>query len=370
MPWSTADADQLDPGTEAPLNQTTIGVRRARLRGEGVRDDFRATVEVDGGTLGGAHLRLLAADVGWGHRWGTTRALTVRAGLLTIPFGAEVMRPELSRDFLEATTATRALFPGLRDGGVRVDGEFRALRASVAIMNGAPVGDAQWQGVDPSASHDVIGRLGVELGGCGWQVRAGASALVGDGLDPGAPPTKDELQWVDANENGLVEITELQVVDGDPGRPTQAYAHRALGADAQVRWRALWIGWGQADAEVVVATDLDRGVAPANPITLGRPQRGLGWQIGAVQALTPWLQVGVRIDRYQADRDASETLGAAQVRTDPTWTTVSAVATVRWHDAALSLGYDHGDNPLGRTLDGSITSQTDQRVIVRGQWAP
>jgi hypothetical protein len=293
--------------------------------------------------------------------------LTVTAGLFKTPFGADVPLPDRERFFLEPARATRALFPGAYDAGVKASGQWRLLRWSVAVMNGAPTGEAQFRGRDPSSSLDLVGRVGAAGGGCGYGVAAGLSALSGRGFHPGAPGTKDQLVWVDANENGLVELTELQVIDGDPATPSAEFDHRALGVDVSGTWWAPGLGWGRAAVELVVAENLDRGLLVGDPIAQSRDLRELGWHVEVEQQVAPWARLGLRYDRYQPDRDQSEVLGVELVGVDPTWSTWSAVVALEDNGRRLALGYEHERNPLGRGDDGERATRAADRVTLRGQ---
>ena len=94
---------------------------------------------------------------------------------------------------------------------------------------------------------------------------AGVSALTGSGLHPGDPPTKEGLQWVDENQDGIVNPnTELQVIRGTPGTPSETFERRAIGGDVQLHWCFCRIGNGTAFAEVALATNLDRGIVYAD----------------------------------------------------------------------------------------------------------
>lgn len=366
VPYAGESVDQLDPATGEPLNQERVLVRRARVRATAERGELAAAVELDGNTVAGPQLRLLAAEVRWDKRIGELR-LGVTAGLFKIPFGAELPLSDRQRFFLEPSRAARALFPGSYDAGAQVHGAWKMLRWAVAATNGAPVGEAQFRGRDPSSSFDVVGRLGAEGGGCGYTISAGFSGLVGRGFHPGQPATKDEVVWIDANENGLVESTELQVIDGDPATPSEEFEHRALGVDVGGTWWAPGLGWGRAAAELVVATNLDRGLLVGDPVAQSRDLRELGWHVEVEQQVAPWARIGLRYDRYQPDRDAYETTGLELIGVDPTWSTWSAVAALQDGERKLSLGVERESNPLGRGDDGAPTTRSADRVTLRGQ---
>lgn len=367
--YSQSSADELSPdGT--PLNEERFVIRRGRVRLEAKRDALSAAIELDGNTVNGATARLLSANVGWRYqRDGEALPLvTITAGLFKTPFGAEVPASERNKAFLEPPAFARAFIPGNYDAGVMAQGAYGIARWSVAVVNGAPSGDARWKGTDPSASHDLVGRIGAAIEGPRrLRVEAGVSALAGRGLHPGTPQTKDELQWVDENQDGLVQSTELQVVPGAAATPSQGFARKALGADMQVHWCICKIGNGTAFAEVALGTNLDRGVIYADPVAVSRDYRELGFAVGVVQNLGAYAQAGVRYDRYDGDRDVTERLGLAIVGENKVFSTLSVMAGGRWHDARFVVQYDHERNPFGRDDNGTPTTRAADRLTFRAQ---
>lgn len=379
--WSQDSVDELDPSTRAPLNEERFLIRRGRLRADARRDGFSGAIEFDGNTVNGATARLLGAQVRYAYPARGEPLVAVTAGLFKTPFGAEVPASERDKPFLEPPAFARALFPGNYDAGVMASGSYGVARWTIGLVNGAPVGDAQWAGRDPVARHDLVGRLGAAVAGpYRSRFEAGISAITGQGLHPGAPPTKDELQWVDENQDGIVQTTELQVVPGMTATPSQPFDRDALGADFQARWCLRRLGAGAAYAEAVIATNLDRGLVYADPVATSRDLRHLGVAIGAVQRMGPHVEVGARYDRYDADRDASERAGVSLVGVEKVFSTLAVMAAARWPmrgwagsasapgtDARVLVQYDHERNPFGRGDDGMPTTREADRVTVRAQ---
>ena len=355
--WSRDSADEVDPVTRAPLNQERFLIRRGRLRAEARRDGMSGSLEFDGNTADGPVARLLGAQVGYAYPARGAPLIAISAGLFKTPFGAEVPASERDKPFLEPPAFARGLFPGNYDAGVMARGSYGPARWSVAIVNGAPVGDRQWRGRDPTGSYDLVGRIGVAAPGPRrLRVEAGVSAITGTGLHAGTPPTKDGIQWVDENQNGIIDgVEELKAVPGSPGSPSQTYDHDALGADVQLHWCLCRIGTGTAFVEAVLATNLDRGLAYADPIAATRDLRHLGFAIGVVQNLGRFVQAGARYDRYDADRDASPATAAGA---DKVFSTLALMAAARWRDARFTVEYDHERNPTTRSTD---------RVTLRAQ---
>lgn len=367
--YAADSSDEL--GTDgALLNSERFLIRRGRLRTEARKDALSATLELDANTVAGATARIVSATVGWQYKRAEDPLplLALTAGLFKTPFGVEVPASERDKAFLEAPAFARALVPGNYDAGVMARGAYGIARWSIALVNGAPVGDAQWKGRDPSGSHDLVGRIGAEIEGPRkFRVEAGASALTGSGLHAGTPATKDELQWVDENQDGIVQTTELQIVPGATATPSESFDRNALGVDVQVHWCICRIGNGTAFAEAALATNLDRGLIYADPVAASRDYRELGFAIGVVQNLGDHAQAGVRYDRYDGDRDVVQRLGVAIVGEHKVFSTLSVMAAGRWHDARLLVQYDHERNPFGRDDNGMAITRSADRVTVRAQ---
>lgn len=366
--WSQDSFDELDPTTGDPLNRQRFLIRRGRLRAEARRDRLFSVFELDGNTVDGSTARILAAHVGY--TLGTKEAplVEVLGGLFRVPFGFEIAMSEREKWFLEPPAFARAIIPGNYDAGVMARGQYGQARWAIALVNGAPVLDAQWRGRDPVSSFELVGRVGAEVE-LPWEARFafGLSALSGTGLHPGDPPTKDQIEWVDENQDGIVQTTELRVVPGTPGTPSETFTRRAVGGDLQLHWYARALGAGIAFAEVALGTNVDRGLVYADPIAAGRDLRHLGYAVGLVQDLTPYAQLGVRFDRYVADRDAAERLGLDIVSTEQAFSTLAVVATARWDEARLSLQYDRERNPYGRDASGMPTTRAADRLTLRAQ---
>ncbi len=365
--WAEASQDQIAPSGD-PLNQETLSIRRGLFRAIARKDDFRVLLELNGSTYGGTpNATINEASVAWA----PSELLTAQAGLVDVPFGVETYTNPRDRTFLELPTFLRAYFPGGRDAGLLAKGGYGYARWLVAAMNGAPTSDGQWKGKDPTSSYDFMARVGADVAVPTMYGRprftAGVSALSGSALHPGTPPTKDQIVWVDENGDGIIQPPELQVIPGSPGEPSQKFHHDALGADAKVEWCLQWAGAGQAFFEGSIATNLDRGIYYADPVATSRDVRELGFMVGAIQHLTHNALVGVRYDRYDADRDAMAQLGTTLVGTHRVFSTWAFLAAAIYGTARLSFEYDHAQNPLGRADNGMPATIGDDRFVVRAQ---
>jgi hypothetical protein len=382
--YRQSSRDEVNPATGQPLNEDRFTITRARLRADANHGFFTGALELDGNTVEVPIVRFVEAELS--ARWqgpdpDAPPYVMGTVGLFKIPFGVEGPERERSRLFLERSTVIRALFPGNYDLGLRVQGGVRFLRYAVALMNGEPIGQVMFPGRDPNAGKDILGRLGVDLQPTPkLRVEAGVSALSGEGLHRGTPSTKDVLVWRDANENGIVEGTEIQVIPGIAATPSENFPRFAIGGDLRITATLPTVGQTCIYGELVRAKNLDRGIEPADPVGAGRDLRELGWHVAVTQEITRHAMIGVRYDRYDPDEDASEQRGENQVPKDSTYATLSVAAAFRYRPSSgpfasaspipavrIVVEYDHRNNALGRTAGGLPTTLGDDSFAVRGE---
>ncbi len=368
--WDESSVDALDPSTGRPLNDTRFLIRRARLRAEVDRGPLSGSLELDANTVDGPAARLISAEVTGRWPWteeGQLPLIAATVGLVKTPFGAATRERAEKRLYFEAPTFVRALYPGEYDVGLALHGGWRFLRYVVAAMNGDPIGEARVGARDVTASKDLLGRVGIDVAPLdGVRLEVGTSALIGEGLSPGTPTTKDELVWRDVNENGLVELTELQVIAGAAATAPANYARFALGADLRLTVEVPVLGQAVLFGEVVWAGNLDRGVYVADPVVTGRDLRELGWAVGAYTDLGRWARLGVRFDRYDPDADSADAQGGVRVPYDATLSTLAVVAQWRPIEAGyLAVSFEHNDNTRGRAADGTPARFPDDALIFR-----
>jgi hypothetical protein len=360
--------DQLSPAGGTPLNTERFLIRRAHLSVEGNRNALGVVLDLEGTTQSGMALGVARAelDVSWAHpRW----SLELGLGLMRIPFGLEVQEWYPDRFFLERSNLSRALFPGIMDLGATAQGGWRFIRAQVAVMNGNPLGDASFPAQDPNAAKDFIGRLGIDSTiAAKIRVRAGISSLKGTGLHPGMAATKNVLVWNDQNEDGIVQLPEIQIIPGRAATPSRNFSRFAVGADSHLDFVVPRLGHSAVFGEVVWAANLDRGLLPADPIATGRDLREFGWVVGVCQEFISRAALGVRYDFYNPDLDAYRQMPTALVPSDVsfrTWT-----FTLSWGGFSrnrLTLEYQHNHNALAVSANGSPTTLAADTMTVRGQ---
>jgi hypothetical protein len=192
--------------------------------------------------------------------------------------------------------------------------------------------------------------------------------MLGTGFHPGRASSKDTLAWRDANEDGLVQTTELQVIAGAPAEASKNFDRFALGGDFELDAEVPVLGPLRLYGEVVWAKNADRGLFPADPIATGRDQRELGFTTGIRVSLTRHVEVGVRYDHYQPDFDATDQQGATLVAVDSSFSTIAvAAALCSLPGGRLTLEYDRNHNPLGRSASGQPTTLASDVLTLRGQ---
>lgn len=362
-------ADEIDSSTGDPLNQTRFLVRRARLRVDVDAGAALGGLELDANTVRGPVARLIGAEASLRipPASGQPSLLMGTVGLFKTPFGFEVLQSDRDRLFIERSTAERALIPGEYDLGIRLQGGWRFLNYSVAVLNGHPIGERGYPGRSPTAARDVSGRLGVDAAAGPVALHGGLSALVGTGFHKGTAATKDQLVWRDYDEDNIVQLNELLVIPGQPATPSQSFRHSALGLDLRGELSTA-LGRLGVFGELYLARNLDRAVQVGDPIGAGRDVREYGFYVAAVQDLGAHLAVGARYDVYQPDRDATDARGGALVPLDPAVRTLSVALSLRIPDAGrLVFQYDRNSNALGRNADGSPTTLGANAFTARAQ---
>jgi hypothetical protein len=367
--------DQLNFSTGNPLNEDRFSIRRARLKTTLDRTYVAGVLELDGNTVSGPTARIVGAEAsvrlpGSGGV-GSVPLIMATIGLFKIPFGYEVIESDRERLFLERSTTERALFPGEYDLGARLQGGWRFLRYSMAVQNGEPIGERSFPSRDPNHQKDWAGRLGIDGGEGVFSIIAGFSALYGTGFHKGTAATKPTLQWVDSNEDGIVDSGELRPTPGRAAEPSINFPRHALGADLRLAVSIAGVGQTTAYGEMYYARDLDRAILPADPTgaigAIGRSYREFGWYAALMQDIGAHATVGVRYDSYNPDRDASDTQVGVVVPNDVGYSTLALVAALRSEAGRLIVEYDVNRNHLGRAASGLPTNLKDNALTLRGE---
>ena len=361
--------DQQLPGG-ALLNQNRFVLRRARVK---LLRDWKyggAMIEFDANTVRGAAIGIQHAEVSLAYRnQDFTPLVAFTMGLFDNPFGREVVESPRERPFMERSFGSRAFFPGEPDLGLRVAGQWSFLRCSAAVVNGQPIGDRTGFVLqDPNNHKDVLGRVGVVADARpNVRIMGGVSVLNGRGYRPGSDATKNTTTWTDANENGQIDLGEVQGTPGRAAVSAQSFDRWALGADIGVQVESRF-GKSSLFAELSAGSNMDRNVFIADPITASFDQRELGYYVSFVQELRQGPIVGFRFDRYDPNSDFLDRQKGKLVPTSEAVTTYSPLIGFQVPKRArLILQYDIIRDAMARNSAGVPVDKENNTLTLRLQ---
>jgi hypothetical protein len=269
---------------------------------------------------------------------------------------------------MERTTASRSMFPGEPDLGLRLSGGISFFRWTVALLNGEPLDEkTSFPAQDPNAAKDILFRVGVDTTPRPLLHLAGAvSAMRGKGFHPGTDATKATIQWIDANEDGVIQQTELTPIPGAAATPSQSFDRWLVGVDLQTSYD--WsFGKTTLYGEASVGNNYDRGLYPSDPVLVGIDTRQLGWYVGAIQEVMKRGLVGFRVDYYDPNSDAFDKRGGKLVPYSQSVTTYSPLVGVTIPHAKLLVQYDVIRNSFARDATGVPTSLRSNAGTIRLQ---
>jgi hypothetical protein len=95
--------------------------------------------------------------------------------------------------------------------------------------------------------------------------------------------------------------------------------------------------------------------------------RELGFYVAGVQDVGRHVQVGVRYDFYDPDRDATGLQGAVLVPSSRSYRTLAMALALRYGSYRLLFEYEVNRNYLGRDSEGTPTSMKDNLFAMRSQ---
>jgi hypothetical protein len=192
--------------------------------------------------------------------------------------------------------------------------------------------------------------------------------LAGRGFHKGTSPTKTGMTWNDRDENNAVTSNELVAVPGKSAVASQNFGRTAFGADGRITFVTAPLGATTAYGEVIWAKNLGRGTRfVADPVAIGRDVSGVGYNLALVQDIYSHMQIGVRYDHYNPDRDHADLQGAQQVLADMGYQTVAVAVAARIPGARLVMEYDFNRNHKGRNSAGMPTNLADNAFLMRAE---
>lgn len=366
--------DQVRQGG-ALLNQDRFSIRRGRIKIEREWDLADLMLELDANTTKGPSVLPQHAEASLQYRGKNPQAmppmLRVTFGLFDTPFGRELVESPRERFFMERSLVSRSFFPGEPDLGFRVSSALGWFRSSVAILNGDPLNDKIAPLRDPNFAKDIVARVGAEVSPLPWlSLRLGASVLNGKGFHQGTDATKNTVVWKDANEDGVINVGELQPVPGTAATPSSNFNRWAVGGDLGVAFKSS-LGWTRIDAEVQAGSNMDRGLFIADPTLTGIDTRELGFMIGLSQEIFEYGVVGFRFDSYDPNGDSQDSRGGKLLPYSQTIRTFSPVVGVVLppNRARFLFQYDIIKDKLGRDAQGVPTDLKNDAFTLRLQVA-
>jgi hypothetical protein len=179
------------------------------------------------------------------------------------------------------------------------------------------------------------------------------------------PATKDTLQWVDINSDGVVADNETVGVPGSAATASKNFDRWVLGLDAGGFLESS-LGRTSVYAEVYLASNHDRAVAVADPVAAGRDVREAGVSAGISHLILGRVFAGLQLGVYDSDSDViverrGELLGASQT----TWTWAPVVGAQLPGNARLSAEYDFIFDHLARNAAGIPKDSKNNTFTIR-----
>lgn len=357
--------DQLGPN-QTPLNENEFALRRARLHLDHGWEYVHANLELDASTINGFRVQPRRAEATLFYRLDDDVPLIALTGGITdLPFGAEIGESQRDRVFMERSVGSLAIFPTEADLGVKVWGAWKYFSYAVAMVNGQPLNDILPK--DPNDAKDVVGRFGARARPLeSLLVDGGISFYEGKGFSAGRDATKDSVIWVDDNNNGFAEPHEIQGVTGSAAVPSQNFSRWAVGLDLGASLRTP-LGTSRVYGDVVVASNLDRGLLVSDPIASGSDVRQLVISVAAVQQVTRYAFAGFRAAYYDPNSDVFEERAGTFHIKDASFTVLSPSIGFTLPRGRVVAQYDFVTDHLARDTSGVPANAKNNQLTLRLQ---
>jgi hypothetical protein len=364
--------DQLRQGGVV-LNQDRFVLRRARLKIEKEWEYASILAEIDGNSVKGPAIGFQHAEGSLLYRGGKSTPapplLKLTLGLFDVPFGNELTESPRARFFTERSLASRSFFPAEPDLGLRLSTQLGWLRASVALMNGEPLGEKSGFALrDPDSGKEIVARAGAVVNPSSHiAIAGGVSVLNGKGFHAGTDAGKASVVWKDINENGQIDAGELTASPATAPTLSQSFDRWAVGADLRLGLETP-VGWLRLAGEVTFASNMDRGLFVADPVLTSIDSRELGVTVSATQEILKYGVVGLRFDTYNPDADSRDRQGGKLLPSSQAIRTFSPMVGLILPDRArLIFQYDLQRDKLGRDPRGVPTDLANDAWTLRLQ---
>lgn len=371
--WHQDSSDQQAQGGTL-LNRDRFLLRRGRVRVTKDWDWGQAIVEIDGNTSRGPAVRLQKAEVsvlyGRSDDPDQPPIAQLTLGQFDLPFGFETTYSSKARWFMERSQMGRAFYPGEPDVGARLSGGTGVLRYALAVTNGEPLDERSGFGLqDPNSNKDITARFGAQTKlGDSVVIAGGISWNQGKGYHPGSDAVKTGVAFRDLNENGSVDAGELFGTPATQAVPAKNFDRWAVGADLECMLHTK-LGWSMLYGELVLASNLDRGLVIADPVLAGSDVRELGYYVAFTQELGRYATVGFRYDAYDPNADFLDKRGGKLIPTKQTVRTYSPFIGLTLSSLRLIFQWDVVDDYLARDSRGIPTDLANNLWTLRLQGA-
>jgi hypothetical protein len=291
--------DDANYGLEGTRRRETnrFYVRRSRLKATYVGDlteyVFQIDATGDGVALRDAEASFVLTNENPWMPSAVPWEFKLTMGQFKVPFGFEVLQSSSDREMPERTAMVRALYPGERDRGLRLQYSYSFIKFMGAVINGNFTNDPDHGTFDQTSWKDVVGRLQTDL----------------DFLVIG----------VSGHMGRFLRLTR-QPSTAMPVAGYERYSRLRVGADVQGYADIQGLGGLTVRGELIWARDkqMDFAGVPA-PTAKCRDQNRLGWAGTLVQNIGDNFGVVVRVDQYDPTNEIDSsctnttTRGAAEI---------------------------------------------------------
>jgi len=249
-------------GTGSVGTKDYFYVKRARFLTtySGTNAELVAQFDVSGTSVAAKDLEAAFVDT-----WSPLH-LRISVGQFKYPFGYELQQSDVVREMPERSLFIQKYFPGERDRGIKIQGNYDILRFQVALINGNGTADTAFGTLDSNNYKDLVGRIGIDKG----FVAGGISGWYGaDDLDTAAT---DNTTWL--------KFSRVRV-----GADVQGYVDVPGVGNLALRGEALY--------------SRDKNLAYNGAAASSCKDRiGWGWSLIAAQSIGKYLGAVVRVDGY------------------------------------------------------------------------
>jgi hypothetical protein len=269
-------------------------VRRGRLKATYAGENAEYILQIDA-TGDGVALR--DAEATFVDTW-TPLGLRLTVGQFKVPFGYEVLQSSGDREMPERSRVIRALFPGERDRGVRLQGRYEWFRVAAAVVNGNFTGDSVFTTFDQNRFADVYARVGGDFGffvfGLSGQYGQKLLTTLGSAA---------RVSGTDMNSDGMITGDEITFTAATPPTMRRNSLWR-FGADAQFYYDIEGVGGLALKGELVLGGEKNLDYRNLTQDAC-RDLKQFGWIVTLVQNLGTSIGIVGRLDQWNPNRDVA-----------------------------------------------------------------